>query len=452
MKIKTGMSWSVLFLMLGAVSMFGSTLYAQHTELPARAFTNVTIYNADGSIIEKGSIVWRGGIIEAVGKNISIPFDARVIDGGDSLHVYPGFINGFATWGAPDRERFRDAAPIPGFPEYGRAGIQPDRHPVRFIEDKPIFKEALKNGFSAANLGLNGYMLPGQIGHFHLSDSDIKHGTFGSTLGQAFQFEFSRGAYPSTLMGVMARLRQLFFDAEAYKNHHALFASGTAAQGISIPARDEVLEALIPIKNKEVPFFAFADNPADIQRMFKLQDELGFRMVLVGGTQAAPLAAELNRRGIPVLLRLEVPKKADWMKKTATNKNGDEDEVSEEDSLTAEEINFRTRQAAEYEARMNNLRGLLDAGVVVGATWNGARFNDFNSVIASLTEHGYTHNELLAMLTSHTARATGLSRSGDLKQGMVANMAVFSAKAFTKEAKVLYNVSAGTFYQIENLN
>lgn len=449
MNIITGMMSKALFVLCVFGFVWPLKLQAQNTELPARAFTNVIIHTADGSVIEQGSIVWRGGVIESVGRNVSIPFDARVIDGGDSLHVYPGFINGFATWGTPERERFITPAPIPGFPEYARAGIQPDRHPVQLIEDRPLFKEALKNGFSATNIGLSGYMLPGQIAHFPLADTDIKHGIMGSPLGQSFQFEFVQGAYPSTLMGVMARLRQLFFDAEAYRSHHALFASGSV-QGISVPAKDDVLEALIPIKNKQIPFFAFADNPADILRLFRLQDELGFNMVLVGATQAAPMASEIKRRGIPVLVRLELPKKPDWMKEATSEK--DEEATLEVEALSAEVANFRARQAEEFESRMNNIRTLLDAGIMVGATWNGTRFNEFHNVINALVEHGYTHDELLAMLTINSARATGLSRVGDLKPGMIANIAVFSDKAFSKGTKVLYTVSAGKMYNTENLD
>lgn len=448
MKPKTCSSYTILFLLL-ILHLIGLELSAQHTELPARAIINVNIHFSDGSVIDRASIVWRGGVIEAVGQNISIPFDARVIDGGDSLHVYPGFINGFATWGTPERERFRTPAPIPGFPEYARAGIQPHRHPVQLIEDKPIFKEALKNGFSAANIGLSGYMLPGQIAHFAISDSDIKNGLLGTPLGQSFQFEFVQGAYPSTLMGVMARLRQLFFDAEAYNNHHSLFASNTA-QGIAVPSRDDVLEAFTPIKNKEIPLFAFANNQADILRMFRLQDEIGFNMVLVGATQAAPIVSEIKRRGIPVLVQLELPKKPDWMKEAKSEK--DEEETLEIEALSVEVANFRARQAEEYESRMNNIRTLLDAGITVGATWNGTRFNEFHNVINALYEHGYSHTELLAMLTINSARATGLSRLGDLKPGMIANIAVFTDKAFSKGTKVLYTVSAGKIYNTENLD
>ena len=92
--------------LVGMVSFFTILLaWAQlpllAQEAPAHAITNVTVHMADGSTIENTNIVWRNGIIEQVGVNATIPFDAFVIDGGDSLHVFPGLIDGMAIGGVP---------------------------------------------------------------------------------------------------------------------------------------------------------------------------------------------------------------------------------------------------------------------------------------------------------------------------------------------------------------
>jgi imidazolonepropionase-like amidohydrolase len=431
---------------------------SQPAELPARAFTNVTVHYADGTSQANASVVWRGGVIEAVGRNVTIPFDARVIDGGDSLHVYPGFINGFSTWGAPDREQFRDSAPIPGYPTYERAGIQTDRRPELLIEDKPVFKEALKQGFTTSLIGLNGYMLPGSVSIFHLSDKNISENSYQRNLGQVFKFDFSRGAYPSTLMGVMARLRQLFYDAEALKSHQQLFASSAGNATISVPQNDPVLEALFPIMDKQQPFFAHADSPADIERMLRLKSELGFNMVVVGGKQAALMAEKLAAQNVPVLLTLELPKKPDWMKESEKKEKAEEsseesDEAKEDkETLTEEEHNFRERQVESYEEHLLNLRQLLNAGVRVGVSLNGVKPADASGTILQLVEYGYTKTEILSMLTSGTASILNQNRLGNLRTGMIANMAVFQNEAFSKEAKALYTVSAGQLFNLKNLD
>src|SRR5690606_26914933 len=55
------------------------------------AITNTTIFTAPGSVLH-GHIIIKDGLIESVGKNIEIPNDAIEV-AGDSLFVYPGFID-----------------------------------------------------------------------------------------------------------------------------------------------------------------------------------------------------------------------------------------------------------------------------------------------------------------------------------------------------------------------
>ena len=95
---QTGTGLLLLFLILA----FSFSVKAQG--VPAKAFTNVTLHKANGNAIKDAVVVWRDGVIEAAGKNKEVPFDAKVWDGGDSLHVYPGFMDGQAYWGSPDRK------------------------------------------------------------------------------------------------------------------------------------------------------------------------------------------------------------------------------------------------------------------------------------------------------------------------------------------------------------
>src|SRR5882762_2354209 len=66
----------------------------------AVAIRNAKIVTVSGPVINKGTVVLRNGLIEAVGENASIPADAQVIDG-EGLTVYPGLIDGLSTWGMP---------------------------------------------------------------------------------------------------------------------------------------------------------------------------------------------------------------------------------------------------------------------------------------------------------------------------------------------------------------
>ena len=61
-------------------------------EPPVFALTGARIVPVSGKPLDKGTIVIRNGVIEAVGANVQIPADARVLDCA-GLTVYPGLID-----------------------------------------------------------------------------------------------------------------------------------------------------------------------------------------------------------------------------------------------------------------------------------------------------------------------------------------------------------------------
>src|SRR5688500_8003801 len=64
------------------------------------AITNARIVPGSGPVTDRGTVVFRDGVIVAVGANITAPADARVIDG-TGLTVYPGIIDANTTLAIP---------------------------------------------------------------------------------------------------------------------------------------------------------------------------------------------------------------------------------------------------------------------------------------------------------------------------------------------------------------
>ncbi|HTR97004.1 MAG TPA: hypothetical protein VMH61_03800, partial [Candidatus Acidoferrales bacterium] len=58
------------------------------------ALTHARIVPAPGQLIEDGTVVIRDGLIVAVGRDVTIPADARIWDA-ESLTVYPGLIDAY---------------------------------------------------------------------------------------------------------------------------------------------------------------------------------------------------------------------------------------------------------------------------------------------------------------------------------------------------------------------
>jgi hypothetical protein len=80
-----------LFIILLFCLLF-TTNYAYAERPRIYALTNAKIVVAPGKTIEKGTIVLRDGLIEAVGENITIPPDAVQIDASGKT-IYPGLID-----------------------------------------------------------------------------------------------------------------------------------------------------------------------------------------------------------------------------------------------------------------------------------------------------------------------------------------------------------------------
>lgn len=417
---------------------------------PAYALENVTIHHSDGDVIESGTIIWRDGVIEAAGSNVDIPFDAySVIDGGDSLHVYPGFIDGLGTWGSPDLPERHEQPDDPGNPGYERAGIQPDRSANDHLDASgDTITDVMKTGITTANLGLNGYMLAGQPDLYFLNGEETPNNLFKESTGYQLSFEGAPGgwssrAYPSTTMGVMAQFRQLMYDTEALQDHIQYFVDADGS--IQPPKRDEVLESLFPLLNGDAKLFANVDSPENFERLMILNDEFDLDIIIVSGKSMHYKASELADMDIPVLASVELPEKPGWMKD-----DEDEDEEAESDEPESEEEErYRERQAEAYQAAAENIRTLLDEGVTVGFASIGLEADKLHEHLRGLNEEGgLSDDEILQLLTVNTAEILGSSETlGQLETGSNASFAVFDSPLLEEEAAVKMVISNGEVHE-----
>ena len=428
-----------------AVFLLTLSSNVQAQQAPAYALKNVIIH--DGLVQPyNGHIVWRNGMIESIGKSIQIPFDAYATDGCDTLHVYSSIIDGSATWGSPELPVRQERPPHPGKPEYERAGIQPDRIPSNHMNsDDKSFLAAYNAGIGVAALGLNGRMLPGSLDIYTIDATQTKENLFKSDIGQRYQFTGAAGVYPSTLMAIIAKTRQLWYDAVALKEHQKLYNSNPNAY--ETPKRDLVLESLFPILDKEKPFFAHFDTRDDIQRLLKLQDELGFNLVLVSGKEAYTMAQELKNRQITVLASVEISKKPEWVDKIQKS------DSLKTDSLSTEELAFREKQESAWHKERDNIKYLLDQGVQVGFASNGMNLKELKEKLNYLTESGLSESQINALLTVNTAKILGIDRSfGRLAPGYVSTISVYSKEFTDPESKLLHITNGGPLDEIKHEN
>jgi hypothetical protein len=98
----------------------------------AIAIRNAKIVTVSGSVITKGTVVVRNGLIQDVGENVQVPADAILIDG-EGLTIYPGLVDALSTWGMPGvAARGRGAAAAPA------VATTPAAPPSHGPEDPPV--------------------------------------------------------------------------------------------------------------------------------------------------------------------------------------------------------------------------------------------------------------------------------------------------------------------------
>jgi hypothetical protein len=153
---------AAILLVLGV----GHSVRAQDLGLPSvtatYALENARVVQAPGHVLDSATVLIREGIIEAVGTDVEIPYDARRIEA-DTLTVYPGFIDGLSHAGVEMPEDGEEKEiEDPGDPPPGRAGIQPDRSVRPLLNADASTLDSLRRlGFTAGHVVPEGGMLPG---------------------------------------------------------------------------------------------------------------------------------------------------------------------------------------------------------------------------------------------------------------------------------------------------
>src|SRR4051794_12642895 len=139
----TVMKKAICSLITSALLSFGAmTLRAEAPS--AMAITNARIVTVSGPVLNRATVIIRGGLIEAVGENAAVPSDAWVVDG-EGLTIYLGLIDGLSTLGITDESAIA-VPPRGGGRRQGGGGgaAAASGPPARGPEDRPSTTSWLK--------------------------------------------------------------------------------------------------------------------------------------------------------------------------------------------------------------------------------------------------------------------------------------------------------------------
>jgi len=377
-----------------------------------------------GPVIAKGTVVVRDGLIEAVGDSIAVPADAQVIDG-EGMTVYPGLVDALSTWGMPG------AGPTGGRGGRGAAAPATTEQPAMGPEDRPRttswtkaadeiqasdhrIETARNAGFTTAVVFPTRGIFGGQGSVIDLAGAKTEDMVLVPSIGQYIAMNVGRGfggGFPSSLMGVIAYVRQIYLDADHYKLVKEAYEKNP--RGMKRPEYDRALEGVLESKRILLP----AARLVEMDRMLRFGEELKQPTVLYGMREGYRAGDLLKQHKTPVLVSLKWPEAA---------RDADPDEVD-------------TLRTLENRAKAPSTPGILkQAGVKFAFYTDGVDApRDIQRAVKKAIDNGLAREDAVRALTLSPAEIYGVAdRIGSIEKGKIANLVVTRGEIFDDRTRV----------------
>jgi len=395
------------------------------------AVKDARIITLAGPPIEKGNLVIRDGLIEAVGASIPIPKDAEVIDGA-KLTVYPGLMDGLGQSLLKLPEEKTDMTRIYSgeFTDKDR-GITPGLAAFDHVNlGKAAFEKYHKLGFVAGHVMPDRGVFTGRSALFCFSDPDKNKALLLKDVCLGIGFSPSNFmAYPSSLMGVNAYLQQALTDAVYFDRAMSRWLK--EMKGLQRPEYSPNFEALAGYAAAAKPVIFLCRNQNDVRRSLSLAAEykLDYFIADLGG-EAFEVLPELKNAKARVLCTVGFKPPGS--------------------SLYAQQGKAE-REKAEKDVYPKNPSRLADAGIPFAFSSLGTDDpKAFAEGIQKAIEAGLPKEKALEALTKTPAVFFGLNRAlGTIEPGKIANVVLAEGELLAKEMKVRYVFADGNRFELK---
>ncbi|PQJ23537.1 amidohydrolase [Tenacibaculum sp. SG-28] len=419
--------------------MYFSNLHAQeyfptNTGVKTRkntiiAFQNATIWVTPTEQIKKGTLLIKDGKIISVGKSISIPKEALVIDLLGKT-IYPSFIDVYSNFGVAKVKRSSSA--YSSAPQYdaSRKGYYWNDHIRPDIDAFDVFKfdnkkakEYLNIGFGTVNTHVDDGIMQGNglLVALNTEETDA-YRILNRRSGNYLSFSksnTSKQSYPTSRMGAIALLKQTYMDAEWY-------AKGNAKN------KDLALEALNA--KKDLPqIFRAGDNLNDI-RADKIGDAFGIQYIIVGGGDEYERVMDIKNTNATFVLPINFRKAYD---------------VSNIDLAN----NIALSDMRRWNQEPTNPGVMAKNNISFALTLHQLKAaKDFLPNLQKAIAYGLDKTKALEALTTIPAQILKNEKIGNLKVGSYANLLITSGEIFDKKTILYENWVQGKKNVIQDIN
>lgn len=372
------------------------------------ALTEAYIMTASNGVIEKGTLLINGNVIEAVGPNVKLPKDAEVWNVNGKVLI-PGMIDAHTHLGLRQDGVSADQSDED---EVGDP-VVPHIRAIDAINPEDIaFRDALMGGVTTVGVMPGSYnVVCGQPAAVKVSGRTVEEMLLRAPIGMKVSFgDRPKHVYgglkksPMTRMGIAAILRESLIRAQNYD------ANGKKG------ARDLRLEALIPVLKKQIPLRAHAHRADDILTAIRIAKEFNLDLVVEHGTDGYKVASELSHAKVPVV-------HGPWLK---------------------------VRGNFEQSGRHPDApRILIENNVLTAFSTDHPVIPIQNLRMQAMTavEQGVSPEAALKAITICSAQIMGIhSRVGSLKKGKDADLVVLSGLPFVGGTRVEATIVNGKIY------
>ncbi len=391
-------------------------------------FKNAKIHLDPENVISNGMFAIREGKFTAVGKSIDIPKNSIVIDL-EGKEVYPSFIDLYSNFGISEPKKAENGngpqydASREGF--YWNDHIRPDTDAIsHFKFDTKEAEKFHKAGFGVVNTHVPDGIIRG-TGMLVALTPEVSEGDriLDEKSSQYLSFKKSvqsKQSYPTSIMGAMALLRQVYLDAKWY-------AGGNAKN------KDLALEALN--NNKDLVQIFAAEDLLNELRADKVGDEFGIQYVILGSGKEYQRLDKIKAANATIIVPLKFPEAFDV-----------------EDPYLANQLSLE--EMREWNQAPANLKMLSDSKVPFTLTAHSIDTEkDFKNNLLKAIEYGLPKEAALAALTTVPAKTIGQQgKLGVIQEGAWANFLITSGDYFDKETTLYENWVQGEKKVLNDMN
>ena len=402
---------------------------AHNTNHNYYAFKNATIHVDYQTIIEKGTLLIQDGKVVAAAKNVSLPDNVVVYDLAGK-HIYPSLIDVYSDYGLALPKGNKSGAHSNNSKQKQRGALGWNEAIKAEVESGKLFKVDVKKAEELRKLGFGVVLTHQQDGIMRGTSALVtlandKANVVMLSNNVANHLSFNKGTstqgYPGSLMGMIALLRQTYYDADwLSKNKNA----------------DEFNISLDAVtKNKEMLQIFEANDKLSILRADKIGDEFELQYVFKGRGDEYQRIEEIKATKGKLIVPLNFPAVYDVT-----------------DAYSALKVNYS--DVKNWELAPYNIGILAKNEIDFSITTSDLKDKKvfFKNLRRAIKSGISEENALKALTYSPANLINEYDRIGSLEKGKLANFIVTSENLFSEKTIIYENWVKGKQYVIADYN